>query len=173
MWKTQIVTKPKNFNCDKTQKLKLWHSSKTQIVTKIQLGTFQHLDNQWDVLWAAFCDFCDVSFCILWWCPVMFLTHSMSEKNNYCQTLEGSIFEFAWLFVRFVGWLVVHCHTFVRQSGGWWTLGDLSLAFWCPFGGLLLAFWYPFGSLLVTFWWSFGSLLVTFWCLFGGLLVTF
>ena len=29
--KTQIVTKPKNSNCDQSQKLKVWHNSKTQI----------------------------------------------------------------------------------------------------------------------------------------------
>ena len=35
--KTQIVTKPKNSNCDKTQKRKLWQKSKTLIVTKLEL----------------------------------------------------------------------------------------------------------------------------------------
>ena len=31
-----MVTKLKNSNCDKTQKLKLWQNSKTQIVTKLK-----------------------------------------------------------------------------------------------------------------------------------------
>ena len=34
--KPQIVTKLKNSNCDKTQKLKLWQKPKTQIVIKIK-----------------------------------------------------------------------------------------------------------------------------------------
>ena len=34
--KTQIVTKLKKSNCDKTQKLKLWQYSKTRIVTKLK-----------------------------------------------------------------------------------------------------------------------------------------
>ena len=36
--KTQIMTKLKNSNCDKTQKLKLRQNSKTQIVTKRNLN---------------------------------------------------------------------------------------------------------------------------------------
>ena len=35
--KTQIVQKLKFFICDKTQKLKLWQNSKTQILTKLKL----------------------------------------------------------------------------------------------------------------------------------------
>ena len=34
-FKTQIVTKHKKLNCDKTQKLKLGQISKTQTVTKL------------------------------------------------------------------------------------------------------------------------------------------
>ena len=34
--KTQVVMKPKNSNCDETQKLKLWWNSKTQIVMKLK-----------------------------------------------------------------------------------------------------------------------------------------
>ena len=34
--KTRIMTKLKKLNCDKTQKLKLWQNSKTQIVTKLK-----------------------------------------------------------------------------------------------------------------------------------------
>ena len=34
--KTQIVTKLKNSNCDKTQKLKLWQNSKVYAVTKLK-----------------------------------------------------------------------------------------------------------------------------------------
>ena len=65
--KTQIVTKLKNLNQDKTQKLRFWGNSETQIVTKLELSkisiyeekklekgllerTFWHLDNRWDVL---------------------------------------------------------------------------------------------------------------------------
>ena len=42
--KTQNVTKFTNSNCDKTQKLKLWQISKTQIVKKIifKLWELQH-----------------------------------------------------------------------------------------------------------------------------------
>ena len=79
--------KEKNSKCNKIQlwqdlrtqiwqnsKLKLWQNSKTQIETKLAIGqisifeekqdwkgipvkTFWHLDNRWDVLWAAFCNF--------------------------------------------------------------------------------------------------------------------
>ena len=76
--KTQIVTKVGNSNFDKTQKLKLWQNLKTKIGTKLEIcknlnlwrpkklkkgllvRTFWHLDNRWDVLWAAFCDSRDV-----------------------------------------------------------------------------------------------------------------
>ena len=34
--KTQIVTKLKNSNCDKTQKLKLWQNPKIQVLTKLK-----------------------------------------------------------------------------------------------------------------------------------------
>ena len=85
--KTQIVMKLKNWKGDKTkklklsqtQKLKLWQNSKAYIVTKLELwqisiydkkntlkGSFSkhiwHLENQWDVVWAAFCDLRDVRF---------------------------------------------------------------------------------------------------------------
>ena len=41
MWrkKTQLVKKVKNSNCDKTEKHKLWQSSKTQIETKFKKKT--------------------------------------------------------------------------------------------------------------------------------------
>ena len=82
--------KPKfwqNSNCDKTKKLKcdkiqiVTKLKKNQIVTKLEwqisiyekkkklksllVRTFWHLDNQWAVLWAAFCDSCDVLVSIL------------------------------------------------------------------------------------------------------------
>ena len=84
--KTQMVTKLENSKDDKTQKIKLWQNSKTWIVTKLEIWqilmyegkklkkdllvrTYWHLDNQWDVLWAAFCDSRDVfvryDFCCL------------------------------------------------------------------------------------------------------------
>ena len=74
------MTKFKNSNCYKTQNLKMWQNSncdkiqkkfnfyKTWIVTNLNLWkekktlnsllvrTFWHLDNWWEVLWAAFCD---------------------------------------------------------------------------------------------------------------------
>ena len=57
---TQIVTKPKISNCDKTQKHKLWQNSIYEKKNKLKKGllvrTFWHPDNWWDVLWAAFCD---------------------------------------------------------------------------------------------------------------------
>ena len=60
--KTQIKTKLKNSNCDQTQKLKLWQNLKydnSQLLKKKHskghlVRTFWHLDNQWDVFWAAF-----------------------------------------------------------------------------------------------------------------------
>ena len=36
--KTQIVTKLKNSNYDKDQKFKLWHEVKTQIATKLKIS---------------------------------------------------------------------------------------------------------------------------------------
>ena len=85
---TQIVRKLKNLNIDKTQivaKLNLWQNSNTQTLTKLKNQivkncimtnlslreeekiiksvlerTFWHLVNRWDVLWAAFCNSCDV-----------------------------------------------------------------------------------------------------------------
>ena len=66
--KSQIVTEFENLNCNKTQKLKLWQNlkyGKSQFKKKKKkknfknvflVRTFWHLDNRWDVLWAAFCD---------------------------------------------------------------------------------------------------------------------
>ena len=71
--KTQIVTKLKNSNCDKTKKnqiatkLKNLNCDETKIMSNINwwqkilligllVRTFWHLDNRWDVLWAAFCN---------------------------------------------------------------------------------------------------------------------
>ena len=57
-------------NCEKNQ-LKLWQNSKTQIVTKLRNSNFNqsflvvttwHLDYQWDVFEAAFCDLAMFSF---------------------------------------------------------------------------------------------------------------
>ena len=53
---TQIVTKLKNVNCDKTQILKLWQKS-TQIVTKLNKI----------VLWQKNCDNCDKTLTIKLW----------------------------------------------------------------------------------------------------------
>ena len=67
----------KKQNCDQTEKLKLWQNSKNQIVTTLEFcqiyiyeeKNFQtdflvrrcwHLDNRWNVLWAAFCNSCGV-----------------------------------------------------------------------------------------------------------------
>ena len=61
----QIMTKLKNSNCDKTKKN--WVLTKTWNTTNINfcrrkktldgsVRTFWHLDNQWDALWAAFCN---------------------------------------------------------------------------------------------------------------------
>ena len=91
--KTQILTKLKfwqNSNCEKkinnskcegkklklgqNSKLKLWQNlnydksqfmrRKKQNLKGFLVGTFWHLDNRWDALWAAFCVFCNV-FCEL------------------------------------------------------------------------------------------------------------
>ena len=51
--KSQIMTKLKNFNCDKTQFMKNLYKS-------LLVRTIWHLNNGWDVLWAAFCDSGDV-----------------------------------------------------------------------------------------------------------------
>ena len=63
--RTQIMTKNKNSNYDKTQKLKLWQNLKydqSKFMKKkknfkmvFKVRTFWHRDNQWDVFWAAFC----------------------------------------------------------------------------------------------------------------------
>ena len=42
---TEIVTKLKNLNCDKTQKLILWQNSKTQIGTKLKTEIVNKLKN--------------------------------------------------------------------------------------------------------------------------------
>ena len=70
MWQTYIVTKLKTLNVknSKTQvvtKLLLWKMSmceEEKIKKGLLLRTFWHLDNRWDVLWAAFCDSRDVSY---------------------------------------------------------------------------------------------------------------
>ena len=48
------MTKLKNLNCDKT-----WNMTNLNL-NSLLVGTFLHLDNRWDVLWAAFCDSRDV-----------------------------------------------------------------------------------------------------------------
>ena len=60
MWqnsKTQVVTKLRNPNCTKTQKLKLLQNSKSHIVTKPKNlncdKTKKKCDNRWNVLGAA------------------------------------------------------------------------------------------------------------------------
>ena len=65
--------KTQNSNCDKSQKLYLWQNlnyNKSQFMRRKNLqkgllvGTFWHLDNRWDVLWAVLCnsrDVCQVS----------------------------------------------------------------------------------------------------------------
>ena len=70
MKKNQIVTKKNHENsiCDNSQKLKLWwylNYDKFQLMQRmffndILIRTFWHLDNQWDVLWASFCNSCNV-----------------------------------------------------------------------------------------------------------------
>ena len=54
-----IVTKIKNSNGVKTQKLKLGQNSNCNKTQKLYLWQ-KDLDNEGDVLWAAFCDPCDV-----------------------------------------------------------------------------------------------------------------
>ena len=102
MGQTQIVTKLKNLNCDKTLKnMKLWQNTKTQIVTKHELGqisiydkryfkmvrTFLDIDNQWDVLWAAFRDSRDVFGKVfflekLWICPSLFSSYKPAAQAD-------------------------------------------------------------------------------------------
>ena len=60
------MKKLNNSNCDKTQKLKLWQNSETQIVIELNnqknlansflVITTQHLYYQWHFLEAAFCN---------------------------------------------------------------------------------------------------------------------
>ena len=64
--KNWTSNKLKNPNWYNTQKLNLWQNIETQIVTKLRnsnsdkskllVRTTWHLYNRWDVLWAAFCD---------------------------------------------------------------------------------------------------------------------
>ena len=65
MWQNLHCDKTKKTNCDKTKKLKLWQNlnyEKEEKIKKVLLvRTFWHLDNQWYVLCAAFCDSRDVS----------------------------------------------------------------------------------------------------------------
>ena len=73
--KTQNVTKLKLWqnlktqNCDKSQKLKLWQNlnydkspfmKRKENFTGFLARTFGHLNNRWEVLWAAFYNFCEV-----------------------------------------------------------------------------------------------------------------
>ena len=71
--KNWIVTKLKNLNCDKTQKLKLWQNlnyDTSQFIKSRRknhlkgplVRPFWNLDIWWYVLWAVFCNFCDVFF---------------------------------------------------------------------------------------------------------------
>ena len=75
------MTKLKISNWDKTQTLKWWQNlnkDKSQFMRrkkKKSNGFFSkniwHLDNRWDVLWAAFCDSCNVFDCTcvkIWFC---------------------------------------------------------------------------------------------------------
>ena len=55
--KTQIVTKLTRSNCDKTQFM-------TNLLKSLLVRTTWHLNNGWDVLWAAFCDSRNVFFFI-------------------------------------------------------------------------------------------------------------
>ena len=54
--KLNVTKLKKKSNFDKTQKLKLWQNSKNQISSRTVGKTTWHLDNQWDVLGAAFRD---------------------------------------------------------------------------------------------------------------------
>ena len=74
MWEQKIkkIKLRQNSICIQSQNLKLWQNSKTKIVTTLKLwqisiyegkklkgilvGKTGHLDKQWHVLWAAFCD---------------------------------------------------------------------------------------------------------------------
>ena len=75
LWQNSNCDKTKNTNCDKTNKLKLWQKEQInwgkfwQILiyeTNLKeyfIRTTWHLDNRWDVLWAAFCNL--AMFCCL------------------------------------------------------------------------------------------------------------
>ena len=62
--RSQIVKKKlKNSNIDKTWNLtNLNFRRRKKLLTGLLVSTFLHLDNQWYVLWAAFCDSRDVFF---------------------------------------------------------------------------------------------------------------
>ena len=109
MWqksKTKNVTKLKNSNCNKTQELKLWQNSKTQLkkkkktqivtkfktwkhqfMTKLNFGhnfkgvllvrTTWYLNNQRDVLRATFCDHAMFSFSV----PYVYADSLVKEKK--------------------------------------------------------------------------------------------
>ena len=116
--KTPIV-RGKNLN---VTKLKLWQNSRIQIVTKLKTSncnktwnmtnlnlsllvtTFWHLDNRWDVLWAAFCNFHNDSFMDL---PKTKTGWNMPKQcNREPQYLVGLISN---LFVSFYDWNPLKC----------------------------------------------------------------
>ena len=50
----------KKYNSDKTQKPKFWQNSTSDKTLSLLVRATWDLDNQWDVLWAVFCDSRDV-----------------------------------------------------------------------------------------------------------------
>ena len=46
--KTQMMTKLKNANCDKTQKPQLWQNLKTHVLTKTQIVKNSNYDKNWN-----------------------------------------------------------------------------------------------------------------------------
>ena len=77
LWEKTQKLKCDNSECDKTRELKLWQlknsnydktlkksnwdksqfmNTKKKLEKALLVRTFWHLDNRWDVLWAAFCD---------------------------------------------------------------------------------------------------------------------
>ena len=70
--RTQIMTKLKYSVCDKTQRTKLWQNfkniksqfNKKKLLRDLLVRTFWHLNHRWNVLWAAFCNSCNVFLCL-------------------------------------------------------------------------------------------------------------
>ena len=67
LWQNPNFEKTQNLNCDKTHKLRLLQNSNGDKALKtLLIRTTWHLNNRWDILWAAFCNLAMVFIFLLW-----------------------------------------------------------------------------------------------------------